>query len=100
MGVSLSREKCTVCVSEIEWFGMRFGRDGVRPDPAKIKHLSTCEPPKTTEEVRSYLQAAQFNARFMYDTDEAYASVTHPLRAMLQKNAKFRWGPEEERAFR
>ena len=100
MGVVLSREKCSICVEEIDWFGMRFGRDGGRADPVKLEHLAKCEPPKTTEEVRSYLQAAQFNARFMFESEEAYASVTYPLRQMLKKGARYKWGAEENKAFK
>ena len=99
MGVVLSRDKSSIFVEEIDWFGLRFGRDGVRVDPVKIEHLSNCQPPKTTEELRNYLQAAQFNAKFMYESEEAYASVTYPLIQMLKQNAKYKWGQEEERSF-
>ena len=92
MRVVLSRDRCSICVEEIDWFGLRFGQEGMREDPVKIEHLSNCQPPKTTEEVRNCLQAAQF----MYESKEAYASVTYPLRQMLKQNAKYKVGRKEE----
>ena len=68
----------------------------MKPDPAKVQSLKEKGRPTTQEEVRSFLQAAQFNARFMWDTDTAYAHITHPLRKLMGKGVKFVWGRGQE----
>ena len=98
-GITLSMVKTTLSQDEILWFGHLFGRDGVRADPAKVQKLKEKGAPTTQEEVRSFLQAAQFNARFMWDTDQAYSHITAPLRKLLGKNVVFHWGPEQQTSY-
>jgi hypothetical protein len=46
--------------------------------------------------------ACQYNAKFLFDSPqvtETYEEVTAPLRALLKKDAKFAWGPDEEGAY-
>ncbi len=92
-GVTLKQE-ATVCQDSILWFGYFFGRDGVKPDPAKVQNLRSKGRPENQEEVRSFLQAAQFNGKFMWNTDDAYAHLTAPLRKLMGKGVVFKWGPE------
>ena len=98
-GITLAMHKVTLCQKEILWFGYIFGRDGVRPDPVKVQKLKEKGVPKSQEEVRSFLQAAQFNARFMWDTDGAYSHITQPLRKLLGKNIRFEWGSEQQSSY-
>ena len=98
-GITLKKQKTVTCQKDILWFGYVYGRDGVRPDPAKTQKLKEKGPPKDQEEVRSFLQAAQFNAKFMWNTEGAYANTTQPLRKLLQKDAPFVWGKEEDDSY-
>ena len=98
-GITLSLDKVKACQEEVLWFGHVYGRNGVRPDPAKVKKLREKGMPTTQEEVRSFLQAAQFNARFMWNTDGAYSNITQPLRKLLAKKAKFEWGKEQQSSY-
>jgi hypothetical protein len=91
--------KSSVCQEEVLWFGNMYGRDGVRPDPSKVQKLKEKGPPQSQEEVRSFLQAAQFNARFMWDTEGAYANLTQPLRKLMGKGVKFVWGTDEQSSY-
>ena len=97
-GVTLKRE-ATVCKDSVLWFGYVFGRDGVKPDPSKVQNLRDKGRPENQEEVRSFLQAAQFNAKFMWDTDQAYAHITQPLRNLMGKGVLFRWGEAEQHSY-
>ena len=55
--------------------------------------------PESTEDVKSFLQACQYNAKFMFGTKHAYAQVTWPLRQLTCKGAKFIWSDECENAY-
>ena len=98
-GVTLAMAKANVCQDEVLWFGNMYGRDGVRPDPCKVKRLKEKGPPQSQEEVRSFLQAAQFNAPFMWDSNGAYAHITQPLRQLMGKGVRFTWGRKEQSSY-
>ena len=76
-----------------------YGKDGVKPDPAKTQKLKEKGRPTSQEEVRSFLQAAQFNAKFLWNTEVAYADTTQPLRELLCKEVPFTWGRREEESY-
>ena len=98
-GLTLRREKCTFGATEVSWFGWIFSKSGMSADPNKIKSIRNAGKPQNTDDVKSFLQACQFNAKFMFDSDQAYAQITRPLRDLTKKNAHFRWTPECEKAY-
>ena len=69
--------------------GFIFSKSGMSADPSKISAITKAGPPLTTEEVKNFLQACQFNAKFAFQSDEAYAQITKPMRDLLKHDAKF-----------
>ena len=67
--------------------------------PRKIKTIQEAGQPQNNDDVKSFLQACQFNARFMFDTASAYTEFTQPLRNLTKKNTRFIWSPECEQAY-
>ena len=101
-GITLKLSKCNFGQTEIEWFGRVFSAHGVSADPNKIKAIIEAGRPTSLEEVRSLLQACQYNAKFLFDSgeiNESYEDVTKPLRELLHKDAKFIWDPQREKAY-
>ena len=98
-GITLKRRQVTLCQKELLWFGYVFGKEGLKPDPAKVQKLKDKGEPSSQEEVRSFLQAAQFNGKFMWDTEEAYSHTTQPLRKLLGKNVRFVWEKEQQESY-
>ena len=68
-------------------------------DPSKIKAIATAGHPQTTGEVKSFLQACQYNTKFVFDSDQVYAQVTQPLHQLTGKNVRFAWTPACESAY-
>ena len=64
--------------------------------PRKMKSILEAGRPESGDNVKSFLQAVQFNARFLLDKEEAYAQMTLPLRKLTYKNARFSWTNECE----
>ena len=98
-GLTLRREKCSFGKTYVTWFGWVFSKSGISADPAKMEKIKEAGRPTSTDDVKSFLQACQFNAKFMYNTDQAYAELTKPLRDLLKKDCKFTWSAECERAY-
>ena len=70
-GLTLRHSKCTFGATFVSWFGYIFSASGMSADPSKIKAIATASHPQTTDEVKSFLQACQYNAKFMFDSDQA-----------------------------
>ena len=101
-GIILKSSKTNTCMNKIKWFGRTFTSDGVTADTDKIKSIISNGKPKTTEDVRSFLMACQYNAKFLFDTPnvkESYEQVTAPLRNLLKKDQKFLWNSEHDDAY-
>ena len=56
-GITFNPEKCQFDVDELEFYGYRFTKDGLKLSPGKIIHAAKdCNPPESKEAVRSFLR--------------------------------------------
>ena len=92
-GLTLRREKCTFGATSVSWFCTVFSKSGMSADPRKIKTIKEAGRPQSNNDVKSFLQACQFNARFMFDTASAYAELTQPLRNLTRRMQDL-YGPQ------
>ncbi|KAL0293506.1 UNVERIFIED_CONTAM: Retrovirus-related Pol polyprotein from transposon.6 [Sesamum radiatum] len=77
--------KCEFWMEEIAFLGHVVSKEGVQPDPTKVKAILEWEPPKNVLEVRSFLGLASYYRRFVKD----FSVVPKPLTNLLKKNAPF-----------
>ena len=94
-GITLNPDKCTFGVPEIEFWGLRIGSDGVRPDPAKVEALDHMTPPQSKEELTSFLCMMQSNSDFIPN----FAQLAAKLRELTKKNVRFVWNTEYQTAY-
>ena len=87
--------KCDFLHPEVAYLGHIIGRDGVRPDPAKVSAIKEFPRPKTARNIRQFLGLSGYYRRFIKN----YAKLAKPLADLLKKEAKFIWGPEQEESF-
>ena len=99
-GLILRRETCTFGATSVSWLGAIFSKSGMSADPKKIKAIKEAGPPQNADEVKSFLQACQFNVRFMYNTEKAYTQITKPLRNLTRKITKFIWTAHCQQAYK
>ena len=98
-GLTLHREKCNFGKTSVKWFGYVFSESGISADASKIEAIKAAGRPLNSSEMKSFLQACQFNAKFMFKSEEAYAQLTSPLRKLVCKNARYVWSEECEQAY-
>ena len=98
-GLTLRREKCNFGKASITWFGYVFSAAGMSADPTKIEGIKQAGRPENASDMKSFLQACQFNAKFMFSSDKAYAQLTNPLRLLTRKNSRFEWAEDTETAY-
>ena len=94
-GLTLNFEECSFLKPSLDFFGLLFFKDGVRPNPKKVSVIANTATPTTISEVRSFLGMANYRAQFIPD----FATITEPLRQLTHKGAKFKWGHEHEDAY-
>ena len=98
-GLTCRLSKCNFGKSSVSWFGWIFTSDGMSADPSKVESIVAAGRPQSTEDVKSFLQACQFNAKFMVESEEAYSQLTMPLRNLTRKNSRFVWSSQCEKAY-
>ncbi|KAL0427186.1 UNVERIFIED_CONTAM: Transposon Ty3-I Gag-Pol polyprotein [Sesamum latifolium] len=87
--------KCEFWMEEISFLGHVVLKEGVQPDPAKVKAILEWEPPKNVSEVRSFLGLTGYYRRFVKD----FSVVAKPLINLLKKNTPFNWNDRCAQSF-
>ncbi len=91
--------KCNFGCKSVSWFGWIFSKEGMSADPKKVEAIKAAGKPQNVDDVKSFLQACQFNAKFMIEADQAYAQLTLPLRNLTRKGAIFKWTQDCEESY-
>eukprot|EP00768_Dysnectes_brevis_P004041 gnl/Dysnectes_brevis/286_a319_964.p1 GENE.gnl/Dysnectes_brevis/286_a319_964~~gnl/Dysnectes_brevis/286_a319_964.p1 ORF type:complete len:2293 (+),score=342.59 gnl/Dysnectes_brevis/286_a319_964:75-6953(+) len=94
--LTLSPAKCMFGASEIEFLGFLVSKCGLRINPKRFAPLREMAPPRTASEVRSFLGLVNFFGRFV----PSLSAQAYPLRMLVKKATPWKWGGDEERAFR
>ncbi|KAL2240852.1 UNVERIFIED_CONTAM: Transposon Ty3-I Gag-Pol polyprotein, partial [Sesamum indicum] len=87
--------KCEFWMEEISFLGRVVSKEGVEPDPAKVKAILEWEPPKNVSEIRSFLGLASYYRRCVKD----FSIIAKPLTNLLKKNAPFNWNDKCAQSF-
>src|SRR3981189_145879 len=64
-------------------------------DPIKVAGIRDWPSPKSLTEVRSFLGFCNFYRRFIHD----FSKISHPLHALMMKDAKWQWTTTEADSF-
>ena len=84
-GITLNREKCEFGVDELEFYGYKFTKDGLKPTHEKVNSVNEAKAPESKEAVRSFLGMIGYLSKFI----PRYASLTEPLRNLTHKDIMF-----------
>ena len=93
--ITLRKEKCEFGRSEIEFHGHLLTKDGLKPSPNKVKAVQDCKPPKSKEELVSFVQMLAYLSRYISN----FSRRCEPLRRITKSNQKFVWTQEQQTAF-
>ena len=94
-GITLNPKKCVFGKSEIKFWGLIVGADGVRPDPEKIEALDHLTPPRSKDELVSFLCMMQSNSEFIPNFSKRAAK----LRVLTKKSVRFKWRKVHQKCF-
>ena len=96
-GIRLKREKCTLMAPEVNYMylGHKIGRNGIEPTWEKVQAITNAPVPKSVSELKAFLGLMNYYGKFL----PSIATVLHPLYSLLQKDTKWIWSAEQEKAF-
>lgn len=94
-GMTLNPKKCHFTKTNIQFWGMIIGREGVKPDPEKVESLKEATAPKDKAEVMSFLCMIQSYAEFIPNLSQK----TENPRNLTKKNKRFLWNKSCQQEF-
>ena len=82
-GVVVKTSKARIAMAEIECLGFIVGREGVKPDPAKVQAIRAYPRPQTQSQLRAFLGLLNFYGSMVPHLQ----SILRPLNKALQPDA-------------
>ena len=83
----LNTDKFKQDCDTVTFFGHLLTRDGMKPDPKKVKDIRQWPVPKDIKELQSFLGAVNYLARFIAHL----SALRAPLQDLLKKENEFIW---------
>lgn len=93
-GLRLNVSKCTLSVPSVEFLGHRVDAEGIHPLEDKVKAILEAPMPQNVKQLQAFLGLINFYDHFI----DKKASHFFPLYKLLEKGAKWEWGPLQENA--
>ena len=82
-------------MNETKSLGHEINENGIKPNEEKVEAIIKLKAPENTKDLKSFLGAIQYMAKFLSKLSEQ----TDRLRKLLKKNEPWNWGPEQETDF-
>ena len=93
--LKLKPRKCRIGYAEVEFVGHMVSAKGISTHEDKIVKVVAMTPPRTCDEVRSFLGLAGYYRRFV----RGFEDIARPLNELLGQSARFGWGKEQQQGF-
>ena len=91
----LKLPKCEFLKPEVVYLGLRISADGLQPVEEKINAVKRAPAPQNVSELRSFLGMVQYYHSFL----PGLATILAPLHRLLQKNVRWEWTNDCQKAF-
>ena len=93
-GLKLRLEKCSFCLQEVTNLG-HISKDGIKPDPEKIKVVKEYPVPTSVKVVRQFLGLCLCYRKFIRN----FSGIATPLNQLTTEYTRFVWTAECLEAF-
>lgn len=94
-GLVLNKNKCRFFQESVTYLGFIIDRNGVHKSPEKVSAMINCKPPSNVHELKSFLGLVNYYRMFVPNA----STILSPLNRLLQKDVKWEWGIEHQKAF-
>lgn len=96
VNLRLNGKKIKLKKQEVKFMGHIVSKDGLKPDPDKVKAVEEMPRPTCKQEVLTLLGFMNYLAKFL----PRLSDVVEPPRDLTTKDAKFTWAKQHDRAFK
>ena len=90
-GNRASKKKFEIFMNKTKRLGHQINENGTKPNEEKEETILNLKSPEKTKDLKSFLGAIQYMAKFLPKRLEQ----TDRLRNSLKKNELWKWGPEQ-----
>ncbi|KAK3103001.1 hypothetical protein FSP39_015684 [Pinctada imbricata] len=94
--IRLNRSKCKIQMNEVKYMGHIFGEYGIKTCDDRIKAIDEFPEPKSVKELQRFLGMVNYVGKFIQNQ----ASITEPLRELLEKGVAWHWNERHEQSFK
>ena len=94
-GLVFNPEKCSLKADSVMFFGCLYDRNGIRPDPAKVKAIQAMPAPTCLHELQEFIGMVTYLSKFI----RGLSDLQEPLCALTKKDVQFEWTPSHEWQF-
>ena len=89
-------EKCAWKVQKVNFLGVVMDQGKIEIEKDKVVGVLNWPVPKMVRDIRKFLGLANYYRRFVKD----FAKLARPLNNLTRKEEKWRWGNEQQEAFK
>ena len=91
-GVRFNSRKLQYKVNSVKYLGHIISREGISPDPEKVRAIAELPIPKNKAELRRCLGMVKFLSQYIPNE----STVTEPLRRLLHDDTEWEWKEEQD----
>lgn len=84
-----------VGAKKLKFLGCIISESGIQIDPAKINFIKHFSIPQNAKKVHNFLGLVNFSIQFV----PHLATISQPLRVLLQKGVPFKWYKQRQESF-
>lgn len=93
--LKLSKSKCQFRRDEVEYVGHIISKDGLKPDPEKVRAVKMMKKPENKKDLQTFLGFITYLSKFLPNMSD----VSAPLRILLEEKNEWFWEKEQEESF-
>ena len=81
---------------KVNFLGHVLTKAGIEVQPDKVEAVQNWPTPRNLTELRSFVGLCSYYRRFI----AGFSDLAAPLHDLTKKNVRFRWGPDQDKAFK
>ena len=93
--LKLNKEMSQIALDEISYIGQVLSKEGLKPDPQKVRAITEMNRPQNKEELQRFLGMVTYVAKFIPN----FSQISTPLRQLLEKETDWYWTEIQEESF-
>ena len=93
--IKLNKKKFTFKCNDVQFIGHRLTKEGLKPDPAKVKAILSMKKPDDIAAVQRLMGMVKYLSKFLADLSQ----ICEPIRRLTHKDEPWLWTKEQDVAF-